>query len=43
MAAVFCHPAQAVLFGQWGFERQHGRAQGIAALFHGEVMMRSLQ
>jgi len=28
--------AQAVLFGQWGFEKQHGRAQGIAALFHGE-------
>jgi hypothetical protein len=27
--------AQAVLFGQWGFEKQHGRAQGIAALFHG--------
>jgi len=27
--------AQAVLFGQWGFDKQHGRAQGIAALFHG--------
>ncbi|KAL1496903.1 hypothetical protein AB1Y20_014482 [Prymnesium parvum] len=27
--------AQAVLFGQWGFEKQHGRAQGISALFHG--------
>jgi len=27
--------AQQVLFGQWGFEKQHGRAQGIAALFHG--------
>ena len=27
--------AQAILFGQWGFERQHGRAQGITALFHG--------
>mmetsp|Transcript_55125 Transcript_55125/g.109460 ORF Transcript_55125/g.109460 Transcript_55125/m.109460 type:complete len:1218 (-) Transcript_55125:466-4119(-) len=28
--------AQAVLFGQWGFEKQHGRAQGISALFHGD-------
>ena len=28
--------AQAVLFGQWGFQRHHGRAQGITALFHGE-------
>jgi SpoVK/Ycf46/Vps4 family AAA+-type ATPase len=28
--------AQAVLFGQWGFQQQHGRAQGISALFHGE-------
>ena len=27
--------AQAVLFGQWGFQKQHGRAQGISALFHG--------
>ena len=27
--------AQAVLFGQWGFQQQHGRAQGISALFHG--------
>ena len=27
--------AQAVLFGQWGFQQQHGKAQGIAALFHG--------
>ena len=27
--------AQAILFGQWGFEKQHGRAQGITALFHG--------
>jgi len=28
--------AQAVLFGQWGFQQQHGRAQGITALFHGD-------
>jgi hypothetical protein len=28
--------AQAVLFGQWGFQQQHGRAQGISALFHGD-------
>jgi len=28
--------AQAVLYGQWGFQQQHGRAQGISALFHGE-------
>ena len=27
--------AQAVLFGQWGFEKQHGKANGISALFHG--------
>jgi len=27
--------AQSVLFGQWGFQQQHGRAQGISALFHG--------
>ena len=24
--------AQAVLFGQWGFQQQHGRAQGISAV-----------
>ena len=24
-----------MLFGQWGFQQQHGKAQGIAALFHG--------
>ena len=29
------HHSQAVLFGQWGFQQQHGKAQGIAALFHG--------
>jgi SpoVK/Ycf46/Vps4 family AAA+-type ATPase len=27
--------AQAILFGQWGFQKQHGTSKGIAALFHG--------
>jgi SpoVK/Ycf46/Vps4 family AAA+-type ATPase len=27
--------AQSILFGQWGFHRQHGTSKGIAALFYG--------
>jgi SpoVK/Ycf46/Vps4 family AAA+-type ATPase len=28
--------AQSILFGQWGFNKQHGGSKGIAALFCGE-------
>jgi hypothetical protein len=27
--------AQSILFGQWGFDKQHGGSKGIGALFHG--------
>lgn len=27
--------AQSILFGQWGFAKQHGSSKGIGALFHG--------
>jgi SpoVK/Ycf46/Vps4 family AAA+-type ATPase len=27
--------AQSILYGQWGFSKQHGGSKGISALFHG--------
>jgi len=34
-AIVQSSKAQAILFGQWGFTKQHGTARGTSALFYG--------